>query len=266
MEHAANTLNPETLPLIQIEHLYTGYNQETVLFDINLTVWKDDFVGLIGPNGGGKTTLLKTILGLIPPIKGTVRVMGQSPQRGRSRIGYVPQFSIYDADFPISVLDVVRMGRLSPKRLFKPYNDQDNAIAHERLDWVGMLKHKDRALRELSGGQRQRVYIARALAAEPKLLLLDEPTISVDIEASQQIYDLLNQINQHGVTILLVSHDLNTVSSHVKSIACLNREMHYHGEKEITAEMLQATYGCPVDLIAHGLPHRVLADHQEDEQ
>ncbi len=252
-------------PLVEISHLYAGYNEETVLHDINLTVYQDDFIGLIGPNGGGKTTLLKTILGLLPLKKGTVKVMGDSPRQGRSHIGYVPQIAIYDSDFPISVLDVVRMGRLGPKRLFKPYNDDDDTVAQERLAWVGMLKHKNRSLRELSGGQRQRVYIARALATQPDLLLLDEPTNSVDTEAQQHIYELLNEINQHGVTILLVSHDLNTISSHVKTIACLNRELHYHGEKEITPEMLQAAYGCPVELIAHGIPHRVLATHKGDE-
>lgn len=257
------TLSKNT-PLVEINHLYTGYNGETVLFDINLTIWKDDFIGLIGPNGGGKTTLLKTILGLLPPQKGTLRVMGQSPQNGRSHIGYVPQLAIYDSDFPISVMDVVRMGCLGPKRLFKPYNKKDDAIVHERLEWVGMLKHKNRALRELSGGQRQRIYIARALATKPDLLLLDEPTNSIDVEAQQKVFDLLNDINQHGVTILLVSHDLAAISSHVKTIACLNREMHYHGEKEITPEMLQAAYGCPVELIAHGIPHRVLAAHDEE--
>jgi zinc transport system ATP-binding protein len=253
-------------PFVEIAHLYAGYNNETVLYDINLNVWESDFLGLIGPNGGGKTTLLKTILGLLPPKKGSIRVMGQSPQHGRSQIGYVPQIALYDSDFPISVLDVVRMGRLGPKRLFKPYNEEDDAIVQERLAWVDMLEHQNRSLRELSGGQRQRVYIARALATQPNMLLLDEPTISVDIEASQQIYELLNNINQHGVTILLVSHDLNAISSHVKTIACLNRELHYHSEKEITSEMLQAAYGCPVELIAHGVPHRVLATHKGDQQ
>ncbi len=255
----------EKNPLVEISHLYAGYNDETVLYDINLTVWEKDFIGLIGPNGGGKTTLLKTILGLLPQKKGSIRVMGQSPQFGRSQIGYVPQFNTYDSDFPINVLDVVRMGRLSPKRLFKPYNKEDDRIVEEKLAWVDMLSHKHRALRELSGGQRQRVYIARAIAAEPDILLLDEPTNSVDTEARQHIYELLHDINRQGITILLVSHDLNAISSHVKTIACLNRTLHYHGEKEITIEMLQTVYGCPVDLIAHGLPHRVLASHESDQ-
>jgi zinc transport system ATP-binding protein len=252
-------------PLVEIKNLYAGYNHETVLEDINLTIEQDDFIGLIGPNGGGKTTLLKIILGLIEPQRGKVQVMGEAPEKGRSHIGYVPQFSEYDSAFPISVRDVVRMGRLGRHRLFKPYSKEDDAVVSERLAWVDMLEHQDRALRELSGGQRQRVYVARALATDPKLLVLDEPTISVDLEASTQIYDLLHQINQQGVTIFLVTHDLNVVSSYVKTIGCMNRRLHYHGEKQVTDEMLRATYGCPVDLIAHGLPHRVLAQHEGEQ-
>ena len=251
--------------LVEVKNLYAGYNDETVLKDIHLTLEKNDFLGLIGPNGGGKTTLLKVILGLLEPKQGTVRVMGKSPKKGRSNIGYVPQFAVFDTDFPISVHDVVRMGRLNERRLFKPYNSDDEAIVEERLEWVDLLDLKDRALRELSGGQRQRVYIARALATDPDLLLLDEPTISVDFESRTHIYELLHKINQHGVTILLVSHDLNVISSYVKTIGCLNRTLHYHGEKEVTEDMLKAGYGCPVDLIAHGLPHRVLAHHHEEE-
>lgn len=250
-------------PQIEIRNLYGGYDHETVLEDINLLIHENDFIGLIGPNGGGKTTLLKIILGLLPPKKGVVNVMGKDPRKGREHIGYVPQYTVFDSDFPISVYDVVKMGRLSKKRVFKPLTDQDDIIIKEKLAWVNMLDYKNRGIRELSGGQRQRVYIARALATEPELLLLDEPTISVDFESRTKIYELLHEINLQGVTILLVSHDLNVISRYVKTIGCLNRQLHYHGEKEITAEMLKAGYNCPVDLIAHGLPHRVLADHQE---
>jgi zinc transport system ATP-binding protein len=249
-------------PIIEISGLHAGYKNENVLRDINLSIQKDDFLGLIGPNGGGKTTLLKIILGLIEPERGSINIFGHAPQQGRHHIGYVPQFNVFDNDFPISVSDVVKMGRLSPKRLFQPYNDEDQAIVDERLDWVNMLDHKNRALRELSGGQRQRVYIARALSTNPHILLLDEPTVSVDFESRKQIYELLHDINQKGMTILMVSHDLNVISSYVKTIGCLNRTLHYHGEKEITAEMLKSGYNCPVDLIAHGLPHRVLAEHE----
>jgi zinc transport system ATP-binding protein len=249
-------------PLVQLSNLYAGYKNELVLQDINLTIEKNDFLGLIGPNGGGKTTLLKTILGLIEPAKGNVQILGKPPRQGRQHIGYVPQFAVFDHDFPISVRDVVRMGRLDTKKLFRSFTNEDEAIVEERLDWVDMLDHKDRALRELSGGQRQRVYISRALATDPDLLLLDEPTVSVDFDSRTHIYELLHKINEQGVTILLISHDLNVISTYVKTIGCLNRTLHYHGEKEITAEMLKAGYNCPVELIAHGLPHRVLAQHE----
>jgi zinc transport system ATP-binding protein len=251
-------------PLIEIKDLSAGYNHEIVLNDINFSISQNDFIGLIGPNGGGKTTLLKVILGLVEPQRGTVRIKGEIPQLGRRNIGYVPQIAEYDTDFPISVQDIVRMGRLSPKRLFKPYTAEDDDIVRERLGWLDMLKFKDQALRELSGGQRQRVYIARALVTDPELLLLDEPTISVDFEARTQIFDLLYEINQRGIAILLVSHDLTAISSYVKTIGCLNRKLYYEGKKEITVEMLEASYSCPVDLIAHGLPHRVVAEHPEE--
>jgi len=252
-------------PQVEIKSLFAGYNDESVICNICLDIYQGDFIGLIGPNGGGKTTLLKTILGLLEPQQGQIRVMGKAPKSGRSQIGYVPQFSVFDSDFPITVKDVVRMGRLSNKRLFRPFNQEDDQIVDEKLAWVNLLDQKNRSLRVLSGGQRQRVYIARALSAEPSLLLLDEPTISVDFDSRRKIYELLHEINQQGVTILLVSHDLNVISSYVKSIGCLNRELYYHGEKEITSEMVKVGYkNCPVDLIAHGLPHRVLAEHGED--
>jgi zinc transport system ATP-binding protein len=248
-------------PVVEIHHLWAGYDNEIVLEDINLRAEENDFIGLIGPNGGGKTTLLKVILGLIKPYKGTIRVAGKTPQKGRQQIGYVPQFAVFDSDFPITVWDVVKMGRLSPGRLLKKLSQKDGDIIAERLEWVNMLSQKDRALKDLSGGQRQRVYIARALATGPTILLLDEPTASVDIEVWAQIYELLHQINQHGVTIIPISHDMNVVSQYVKTIGCLNRNLHYHGEKRITPEMLQTGYDCPVDLIAHGLPHCVLEEH-----
>lgn len=254
---------PIPTPLVEIKDLSAGYNDEMVLKDINLSVEPDDFIGLIGPNGGGKTTLFKVILGLLKPKRGSIEVMGMAPDKGRRHIGYVPQFTFYDSDFPIRVRDVVQMGRLGPKHLFKPYSAEDARIVTECLERVHLSDKQNMPLRELSGGQRQRVYIARALASEPELLLLDEPTISVDAEASAQIYELLHEINLQGVTILLISHDLNVISSYVKTIGCLNRTLHYHGEKEITEDMIQSGYNCPVDLIAHGMPHRVLASHGE---
>jgi len=256
----------QNVPLVEIKNLSASYDFDAVLSEVNLTMHANDFIGLIGPNGGGKTTLLKIILGLMKPQVGTVRILGEPPEIGRRHIGYVPQFAIYDADFPISVRDVVRMGRLNRKKLLKPYTAEDDTIVTERLAWMNILDLQDRALRELSGGQRQRVYIARALATEPDILLLDEPTASVDVDAQSIIYELLQEINNRGVAILLISHDLNVISSYVKTIGCLNRRLFYHGKKEVTAEMLEASYGCPVELIAHGLPHRVLAEHKRNQK
>jgi zinc transport system ATP-binding protein len=224
-----------------------------------------DYVGLIGPNGGGKTTLIKVILGLIKPERGSVRVMGVSPEKGRQFIGYVPQIQQDDKAFPIKVWDVVSMGRLKPDLLHNlSLNDADKKIVERSLRQMDILDLAKRSINELSGGQRQRVTIARALATEPKILLLDEPTSSVDSRSSSQMYDLLAELNQ-SISILLISHDLTAISTYVKTIGCVNRRLVYNGQKEITSEMLSSAYECPVDLVAHGLPHRVLPHHPEED-
>jgi zinc transport system ATP-binding protein len=251
-------------PVIEVRNLWAGYEHEAVLEDVNLTVHAGDFIGLIGPNGGGKTTLVRVLLGLLPPTRGTVRVMGLPVEKGRRQIGYVPQLVEFDRDFPISVLEVARMGRLSKRRLFRRYTARDAEVVERALRQVDLWALRDRPLGELSGGQRQRVYIARALAAEPEILLLDEPTSSVDPQVSTSIYELLRTLNEH-VTILMISHDMGAVSSYVKSVGCLNRHLFYHDEKELTSEMLELAYQCPVDLIAHGVPHRVFPEHLEHE-
>jgi zinc transport system ATP-binding protein len=246
--------------VISVKHLWAGYDSEAVLEDINLSVKELDFIGLIGPNGGGKTTLLKVLLGLLAPMRGEVRIMGKSVEESRRYIGYVPQTVEFDRDFPISVWDVAQMGRLGRRRLLQRYTAQDNEIVAEALRSVDMLDLRDHPIGELSGGQRQRVYIARALATKPKILLLDEPMASVDTQVSTDIYELLRQLNEH-ITILMVSHDMSAISSHVKTVGCLNRWLFYHGEKQITPDMLEAAYQCPIDLIAHGVPHRVFPEH-----
>jgi zinc transport system ATP-binding protein len=246
--------------VIDIRHLWAGYGREPVLEDINLCVRSRDFIGIIGPNGGGKTTLLKVLLGLIQPTQGDVCVFGQNVRVGRTYMGYVPQTVEFDHEFPIAVWDVVRMGRINRQRLLKPYTAEDNDTAAEALRQVEMLDLYQKPIGELSSGQRQRVYIARALAVEPRILLLDEPLANVDIQASATIYELLCKLNEH-ITILMVSHDVGVISSYVKTVGCLNRHLYYHGEKQVTTEMLEAVYHCPVDLIAHGIPHRVFAAH-----
>jgi zinc transport system ATP-binding protein len=251
----------EPRAVISVQHLWAGYDREQVLEDVSLVVHEGDFVGLIGPNGGGKTTLVRVLLGLLAPTKGTVTVMGKPVREARHMIGYVPQTVEFDRAFPIKVWDVVRMGRIGRRRLLQRYTAEDDAHVAAALRQVDMDALRDRPIGELSGGQRQRVYIARALASEPKVLLLDEPTASIDPRVSQSIYQLLQQLNGQGVTILMISHDMSAISSYVKTVGCVNRRLFYHGEDQLTAEMLELAYQCPIDLIAHGVPHRVFPDH-----
>lgn len=247
---------------IEIKGLWAAYDHESVLEDVNLTVAPLDFVGLIGPNGGGKTTLIKVLLGLVSPTRGRVRIMGKPIEEGRRHVGYVPQQMHFDRDFPIRAWDVARMGRLGQRRLLQRFTAEDDRVVAEALDSVDLLAFRDRPIGQLSGGQRQRVYIARALASEPEILLLDEPTSSVDPRVSSNIYELLQELNTH-ITIVLISHDMNAISSYVKTVGCVNRRLFYHNERQLTPEMVQLAYECPVDLIAHGVPHRVFPLHAE---
>ena len=262
MQDADTTdMRPE---IISIRHLWAGYDREPILEDIDLSVKELDFIGLIGPNGSGKTTLFKVLLGLLPPMGGKVRIMGRSVKQGRRYVGYVPQNVEFDRDFPISVWDVVLLGRLGRRRLLQRYTAVDSEKVAEALRSVEMLNLRDRPIGELSGGQRKRVYIARALAAEPKILLLDEPLAGIDPHAGNHIYELLKQLNEY-ITILMISHDIGAIASCVKTVGCLNRRLFYHGEKQVTPEMLEVVYQCPVDLIAHGVPHRVFPQHTIEE-
>ncbi len=247
--------------LVRLENVWVYYDSIPVLEAINLSVESNDFLGIIGPNGGGKTTLLKVILGLIKPSQGKVTVLGMSPERGRKHIGYISQFNLFDHDFPISVFEVVLMGRYKRSGLLPRYSDEDKKAATEALGTVEMLGYKDRQIGRLSGGEQQRVFIARALATNPKLLLLDEPTASIDTSMQAEFYELLDKLKEN-MAVVLVSHDVSAVSIYVSEIACLNHKLFYHGSKEVSAEELEKTYRCPVQLIAHGtVPHRVLREH-----
>jgi zinc transport system ATP-binding protein len=247
--------------VISLKDVWVHYDGMPILEGVSLSVEQDDFLGIIGPNGGGKTTLLKVILGLITPSRGTVSVLGRSPKNSRDKVGYVAQHNLFDRDFPISVWDVVLMGRCSKAGLFRRYNDEDRSIAQSALERVGMLNFKERQIGKLSGGEQQRVFIARALASEPRMLLLDEPTASVDPAMQTEFYELLARLKQK-MAIVLVSHDISVISVYVEKLACLNHELYYHGSKEIEAEILEATYKCPIHMIAHGtIPHTVLKEH-----
>jgi zinc transport system ATP-binding protein len=249
--------------VLRLENIWAGYNGRPVLEDINLSVKRQDFIGIIGPNGGGKTTLFKVILGLLPPSRGQVKIMGEKPSQGRRFIGYVPQQVKFDRNFPVNVWEVALMGRLGRRGLLRRYNAEDYNAVNMALQQVDMLEMKNRPIGELSTGQQQRVFIARALATEPQILLLDEPMASVDSQITTSIYEVLRKLNRE-ITIIIISHDMSAVSSYVKTVGCLNRQLFYHGSKELTPEMLEKAYRCPIDLIAHGVPHRVFASHYQE--
>lgn len=251
-------------PALSIRDLNVSIRQLPVLIDINLELPADGFLGLIGPNGAGKTVLLKTILGLIEPDSGEIKVFGKAPREARGIIGYVPQYARFDPSFPISVMDVVLMGRLPRSSWFGDYSAQDRQVVWRLLEQVDLTDLAERQIGKLSGGQLQRVLIARALAVEPKILLLDEPTASLDSKVGRGVYELLDALSKQ-MAIVLVSHDIGVIARHVKTIACLNRCLHYHHSKEITSSMLEEVYGCPVDLLAHGHAHRVLGEHEHHE-
>lgn len=246
--------------IVKLEDVWAHFDGVPALEEVNLSIRQYDFLGIIGPNGGGKTTLLKVILGLLKPSRGKVTVFGRTPEKGREFVGYVPQYSLFDREFPVSVRDVVLTGRLGHARRFRRYTEEDKRLACDALNTVEMLDFKDSQIGKLSGGQQQRVFIARALVTKPKLLLLDEPMASVDSPMQTELYELFENLRRR-MAIVLVSHDISAVSIYVDKIACLNRRLFYHNSKEITAEDLEATYQCPVEIIAHGIPHRVLKEH-----
>jgi zinc transport system ATP-binding protein len=246
---------------IHIDNLSVYYGRTAALTNVCLDVYEGEFLGIMGPNGGGKSTLLKSVLGLIPITSGTIQIYNQAPGRNGTLIGYVPQFATMDKKFPISAVEVVLTGLLKHGlKPFAKYSKQDRDFAMELLDKVGIVDLANRQIAGLSGGEFQKMLIARALAVRPRLLLLDEPTASVDAIARAQIYDLLDKLNK-DMTIVIVTHDLMAISSKVKKLACLNGTLVYHGEPELSDHVVNKLYGCPVDLIAHGVPHRVLKEH-----
>ena len=255
--------------IIEVRNLEFSYHGEPVLRDVNLSVNPGDFIAMIGPNGGGKTTMLKLMLGLLRADSGDLRIFNKPPQEVSYRIGYVPQDVHINKNFPISALDVVLMGALKPGRGRSRHSRQDRRAALKALDQVAMKKFCNHRIGELSGGQKQRVFIARALVTDPELLLLDEPTASIDARGQTEFYALLKELNQ-TITIIVVSHDLMVISGYIKSVVCVNQRLHYHGHAELTGEMIEMMYDCttdetcPVELIAHGLPHRVLHQHEHE--
>lgn len=237
-------------PVIATDGLSFAYDGELVLRDVNLTVAERDFVGMVGPNAGGKTTLLKLILGLLQPTRGVIRVFGERPVESRRRIGYTPQHAQLDPQFPANVMDVVLMGRLGIGGNIGPYRRPDRDAARRALGEVGLEALRHRPLSALSGGQRQRVLIARALACKPALLLLDEPTANLDPHMEGEFYELLQRLNER-LTIVLVTHDLGFISQIVKSVVCVNRNVIVHPTSEITGEAIREIYGHDVRMVRH---------------
>lgn len=248
--------------LIEIKSVDAGYDHSIVLNNINLVIREKDFIGIIGPNGGGKTTLLKLILGLIKPFKG--EIIYHFPEKSGKKsgdIGYLPQFNETDRRFPIKVKDVVLSGLLPSNSFFHHYSREDKEKVHDLLQKVGLENKINSSIGDLSGGQLQRAFLARAVISSPTLLILDEPGTYVDNRFESELYELLKELNEN-MAILLVSHDLGIISAYVKTIACVNTSLHYHDSNVITSEQLEI-YNCPIDIISHGkIPHRVLLNHK----
>jgi len=230
-----------------------------VLEKATFELYEHDFVSIIGPNGGGKTTLARLILGLLSPSAGAISVFGRSPQASRHRIGYVPQYTSFDPNFPVTVREVALMGRVA----FRPglHRKRDVEAADSALDQVGLSDLRHRPFADLSGGQRQRLLIARALAAGPEILLLDEPTANVDVAAEHQLTALLHRFGNE-LTVLLITHDLGFVNELVNRVVCVNRSVKVHPTAAVTADMIQELYGGHVRRVDHevDLYHRSHAD------
>ncbi len=225
-------------PIIQIEHLAAGYEDKQVLHDINLTVYSDDYLGIIGPNGGGKTTLMRLILGLMKPTEGNIKFFKDGKEVKEITMGYLPQYNALDRQFPISVYEVVLSGLSKSKRLFARYTKDQHQQVLDTLDRMQLTELKDRPIGALSGGQLQRVLLARAIVSKPDVVILDEPNTYIDRRFQKQMYEMLEQINK-DCAIIIVSHDIAEVLNNVKHIACVNHHLHYHAAADMPREKLE---------------------------
>ena len=237
-------------PVISIRDLNFAYAGTPVLENIQLDIAAGDFVGIVGPNGGGESTLLKQMLGLLQPDSGSIQVFDQAPRRSVERIGYVPQYANFAKEFPITVWETVLLGRLTPRRWFGGHSQKDKQLAEQALRETEIWELRERPIGALSGGQLQRVLIARALASQPDILLLDEPTASVDVRAEKNIFELLRHLNQR-MTIVVVSHDVGFISDYVNRVACLNRKLVCHAVDQVNAHELEHLYGKHVHQLTH---------------
>ena len=272
-------------PLIEIKNLSAGYDSRTVLRNVNLTVYDRDFLGIIGPNGGGKTTLIKCILGLLKPTTGGIlyRVTTASNNNpafldnsatnsqfstlnSQFSMGYLPQYNSIDRKFPITVEEVILSGLSSQKSLISRFTATHREKARQVIARMGLEGLEKRAIGALSGGQLQRALLGRAIISDPALVVLDEPSTYIDKRFEARLYELLAEIN-HDCAIILVSHDIGTVLQQVKSIACVNETLDYHPDTGVSEEWLERNFNCPIELLGHGaLPHRILAEHKHGDE
>ena len=245
-------------PVVEVEDVSFSYGHERVLEDVSMTIAPGEFVGLIGPNGSGKTTLLQLILGMFAPDRGTVRLFGEPATRFEdgSRLGYVSQRATdRNAAMPVTVEEVVTMGRFAGRR-GQRLTEADHAVVDEAMETVHVADLRDARIDQLSGGQRQRAFIARALASRADFLALDEPTVGLDAGANDDFYDLLGRLNDEGITVLLIEHDVDIITSHVDTVACINRTLHYHGGavEFLESEALREAYGASHGILHHEHP------------
>lgn len=248
-----------TNPIISLKHIYYSYEDKSVLQDVNLELERGVFMGMVGPNGGGKTTLIKIMLGMLKPDSGSVSLFGKPMDRFKdwTKIGFVSQKSnSFNKGFPATVREVVSMGLAAKVGYLKFFNKHHKEKVMHAIRQVGMEEYADASIGNLSGGQQQRVFIARALVNDPELLILDEPTVGVDYQNVRRFYDLLHQLNQNDqITLLLVTHDTGAMTEHATDIVCLNKELHFHGEPEkytsLTEADLSRIYGHPVHVVKH---------------
>ena len=252
-------------PIIEIKNLNAGYDGRTVLRDVNLTVYDRDFLGIIGPNGGGKTTLIKCILGLLKPLSGDISfTSSRTAGNLQLTMGYLPQYNSIDRKFPITVEEVILSGLSSKKSLISRFTKEHKEKAHQVIVRMGLEGLEERAIGALSGGQLQRALLGRAIISDPEVVILDEPSTYIDKRFEARLYQLLAEINK-DCAIILVSHDIGTVLQQVKSIACVNETLDYHPDTGITGEWLERNFNCPIELLGHGtLPHRaVFGKHRQ---
>ena len=249
--------------IIQINGLSAGYDGKTVLHQVDLAVYEKDFLGIIGPNGGGKTTLIKCILGLHQPSEGSIRFYKNGQEIPDMNMGYLPQYNTIDKKFPISVYEVILSGLSKQKSIFRRYSKEQHELVRQMIARMGLEGMEERSIGSLSGGQLQRALLGRALVSNPEVVILDEPNTYIDKRFEAKLYSLLEEINRERA-IILVSHDIGTVLKNVKTIACVNETVHYHPHTEVPTEWLEEHFGCPIEMLGHGtFPHRVLKCHHE---